>query len=201
MLVNRLILRGLCFIVAIVSINQSVTAWAIAANNKTIAILDFTSHLKNQNPSIGQAAVFMFQTELLQSKQFQLMNRQRLRDAIKELGFSQTALADPNKALQIGKLASVSYLVTGEILSGFIQTSGTEYQVTEQTWAFCTLSIMVTEVETGQIVFSHQARGKSTQYANWIDDDSTPLLVEAAEDAAIQNAKAFLKNKQQENTP
>lgn len=171
-------------------------AWPVqAAEKPRVAVMNFQNNLNDNHHSINEAAALAFQESILDSGLFRVVDRERIQDVLKELGFSQTAYVDPNKALEVGKMVSAQYLITGKIVSGTVRTSGTDWKNRQdRTYAEVTTSVTVIKVETGDIVFSRKADGLSTPQTGWSSDRYTPLLLEAAENACQQIAKAFIQH-------
>lgn len=168
---------------------------AQAAEKPRVAVLNFQNNLSDNHHSINEAAALAFQDTILESGFFRVVDRERIQDVLKELGFAQTAYVDPNKALQIGKMVSAQYLITGKMLSGTVRTSGTDWKNRQvRTFAEVTVSVTIIKVETSDIVFSRKADGQSSPQTGWSSSSYTPLLVEASEKATQQIAKAFIQH-------
>jgi len=64
---------------------------------------------------VGAAAQDMLITELVKSKQFRVIERERLDAIMKEKGLALSGDIDPKTAMKIGKLLGAEYLIAGSI--------------------------------------------------------------------------------------
>ncbi len=84
-----------------------------------LAIGEFKN--KTQNPELDKFTETMHELIsdcLSESQRFSLVERERLAEIIKEIGLSQTDLADPEKAVEAGRLAGANYMLFGSLVSG-----------------------------------------------------------------------------------
>ncbi|PIQ29143.1 hypothetical protein COW36_17875 [bacterium (Candidatus Blackallbacteria) CG17_big_fil_post_rev_8_21_14_2_50_48_46] len=90
-------------------------ASAFAEDNKPkVAVVQFESI--GVEPSLGAAASEILSTHLASREQaFRVVERTQLQKAMKELGYQNTALVDPDSAVQIGKHLGARYIVVGSV--------------------------------------------------------------------------------------
>jgi hypothetical protein len=152
-----------------------------------LVMLPFENHLKDQDPAIARSALDAFQVELLkpQGKTFRLLDQRHVSAKIKELALSEQGLAESDQALELGRQLDAGLLLSGNVAAGKIHTSEvTRRQPTKYTWATIQVHVDVTDVETGEVLFSGEATGKSGEYPTWKSDRFTSLILEAVAAAA-----------------
>jgi len=76
----------------------------------SIAVLPF----KAPNATYSDAITNTMTAALVQANRLKVADRKNLDKVLKEIAFQQTALVDADTAVQIGKLAGVSYILTGQ---------------------------------------------------------------------------------------
>jgi curli biogenesis system outer membrane secretion channel CsgG len=136
----------------------------------TIAIVDF----QNRSGDAGYDAVMAgmtgaFINDLNETKQFRLIERERLSSVIDELSLSVSGLTDPETAREVGKVLGVDALLFANLSSVTYSTNKqtifiawTEGQKTE-----VTLDARLVRTETGEIL----ATGQSSAFVksrNWV---------------------------------
>ncbi|MGV3526238.1 MAG: CsgG/HfaB family protein [Candidatus Sericytochromatia bacterium] len=155
--------------------------------NARVMMLPFANHLKDPSPAIQHAALDTFQQAFLKPGQslFKVVDRRHLQGAIKELAFSESALGDPQTVLKLGKLLSANLMLSGSVSKGKIHTSEvTHLKPTQYTWATVQVNVVLTHVESGEIVFSSSANGISARYPSWQGDTFTSLILDAIHNAS-----------------
>lgn len=165
-----------------------------------LMLIPFENHLKDQDASISNMAVDTLQNSLLkpENRLFRLIDRRQVKAMLTELAFSESALSDQTKALKLGKLLSANLMLTGSIAAGKIHTSEvTNLHPTEYTWATVQVSVTLTQVETGEILFSSKAEGTSEKYPTWTGETFTSIILDAVEAASTDLAGQLNASKQQ----
>ncbi len=117
----------------------------------TVALSDFV--VNSANPSfayLGKGFAEIIAFEVKKAPQIKLVDREQRNKLLEEMEFSLTGLTDPASQLQIGKLLSVQYLVSGSITD-----MGGPLLV----------SLSMVEVQTGVVVWNDQLTASSGKYA------------------------------------
>ena len=126
-------------------------AAAGTAEAPTVALSDFA--VNSGNPSyayLGKGFAEIVAFELRKSPALKLVDREKRNQLLEEMEFSLTGLTDPGAQLEMGKLLSVRYLVSGSITD-----MGGPLLV----------SLSMVDVESGQIVWNDQVTEKGGRYA------------------------------------
>lgn len=158
----------------------------LAPASPRLIMLPFENHLKDQDPAISLTALDSLQTELLkpqsegQSVVFRLLDQREVSAKIKELALNEQGLASSDRALELGRRLDAGLLLSGKVSAGKIHTSEvTRQQPTRYTWATIQVHVTVTDVASGELLFSSQATGKSGLYPTWKSERFTSLILEA----------------------
>lgn len=108
--------------------------------------------------------------QLIDSMRFRIIEREVLEDAIKELSYNMSGIIDPATAVQLGKQAGVSFLITGSIAGLSTSESGVDYQHSEKGGGGVTkkavvanITVRFIDVETGEIIMAASGKGKSSR--------------------------------------
>lgn len=118
---------------------------------------------------VGAAAQDMLITELVKSKQFRVIERERLDAIMKEKGLVLSGDIDPSTAMKIGKLLGAEYLIAGSV---------TEFGKTEKeargAWGIgfgakkvefvSALDARLFSVNTGEILWADSASEKESNF-------------------------------------
>lgn len=107
-------------------------------------------------------------TALLQSGKAQFVNEARREELLKEQGY-QAAHAAPGAQVQIGKQLGARYMLTGSMVE-MESTSPRQVRVSKQELVYYKLTIEVTDLETGLIVWTTEqefAREQSLPLIGW----------------------------------
>jgi uncharacterized protein (TIGR02722 family) len=107
-------------------------------------------------------------TALLQSGKAQFVNEARREDLLKEQGY-QAANAAPSAQVQIGKQLGARYMLSGSMVE-MESTSPRQVRVSKQELVYYKLTIEVTDLETGLIVWTTEqefARQQSLPLIGW----------------------------------
>ncbi len=113
--------RSLAVIFSIV-ILSSATAGGFSAEKFKIAVLAFQAN--NTEPSYGRIICNEMEVALFRTSYFNLIERKQIDLVISEQGFQQSGLTEASSAVEIGKLLSADFVVTGSIdrMNNFIIT-------------------------------------------------------------------------------
>jgi TolB-like protein len=153
-----------------------------------VAIMDFT--VESDNPQfkyLGKGFAELTSVELARIPGVVLVDRAKRNAALEEQAFSLSEGADEKKALQIGKLLAVDYLVSGTI----IDMMGN-----------LVVSYQVVKTETGAIVDKRQTDGAPADYKRMVREigaglgqmmGSKPVAVAKAPEApkAVKQAEVL----------
>lgn len=134
-----------------------------------IAVVDFDTtqysyfDIRSQRVDLaGQQFAEYVIDELVNTDMFEVVEREKLRTVINELGFSKSGFVDQSSAPRIGRLLGAKYLLTGKITNVGMaeerfQDFGMDMNVLNVT---LTASIRIINTQTGSIVFSTRAKGE-----------------------------------------
>lgn len=171
---------------------------AIAAQPK-IAVVDFDTHQYSADLPGAQLADYVVD-ELVNTGLFEVVEREKLDSAMREIGFGQSGMVDSSTASAFGRQIGAKYLLTGRVISMDSEQKHFEgYGVsTTNTIVRLSVSVRILDVESGRIEFS--TRTQSQQVFNEggglrveSSNPYAPLSEEAAVNivAAIQNSGKF----------
>ena len=107
---NRLVHRGLLVITML-----AFSAQALAANGPVpIAVVDFTS---SSSTSYRKSLPEMVVNELVNSGEFDVLEREKLDSIVGEIGFQNASgFVSPEQAVQVGGMSGAKLIVTGHVL-------------------------------------------------------------------------------------
>ena len=117
----------------------------------TVALSDFV--VNSANPSyayLGKGFVEIVAFEIKKAPQIKLVDREQRNKVLEEMEFSMSGLADPSAQLEMGRLLSVQFLVSGSITD-----MGGPLLV----------SLSMVDVQSGAVVWNDQLTEKSGRYA------------------------------------
>ena len=100
---------------------------ALAQEKKPrVAVLPFdSSHISTNNASLSTSVVNgMFETELVKTGKFIVIERKRISDVMHEQGLGLTGAVDASTAAKIGKILGVELILTGDITDLGVKKSG-----------------------------------------------------------------------------
>jgi curli biogenesis system outer membrane secretion channel CsgG len=130
-----------------------------AAELPSIAVADFTSEIRSDLEwwkDLRHGLPDMISDALVNSKRFDVYEREKLNTIMREQGFQASGFADPQTAVALGKVAGVHYILTGKIIDyGREVRDFAGYGVRTRT-SFYRLKagIKVIDVQTGKVLFS-----------------------------------------------
>lgn len=136
-----------------------------------IAVIEFTSKAENQwygwwHQNGASAAQDVMVTELVKSRKFVVIEREKINAILQEKGLTLGGDVDPKTAMQIGKLLGLNYLLTGSVTeygntdvgahgSGFRGIPG--FGAGKRKFV-AALNARLINVSTGEIVWAEEAR-------------------------------------------
>ncbi|OHB77581.1 MAG: hypothetical protein A2Z25_01030 [Planctomycetes bacterium RBG_16_55_9] len=91
---------------------EKIAAEVKTVNSVTVAIIDFESQAPG-NPDLGRQLVDILTARLSVYDQFQLVERKKLEDLLKEHQLSLAGMVDSNQAVKVGKMAGARIMVFG----------------------------------------------------------------------------------------
>lgn len=135
-------------------------SWAGWAQPK-IAVVDFDAHQYSAQLSGAQLADYVVD-ELVNTGQFEVVEREKLDSAMREIGFGQSGMVDPSTASSFGRQLGAKYLLTGRVISlDSEQKNFSGYGVnTTNTIVRLSVSVRVLDVESGRIEFSTRTQAQ-----------------------------------------
>jgi curli biogenesis system outer membrane secretion channel CsgG len=172
------------------------------ADLPSIAVADFTSDRVagwEWWKDLTHGLPDMITDGLVNSKRFDVYEREKLNTIMREQGFQASGFADPQTAVSLGKLAGVQYMLTGKILDyGREVRDFTGYGVHTRT-SFYRLKagIKVMDVKTGKLLFSRND-GAEEQVAesSGMNSFDTTMASKLAEEVSAKLLKALLDDDQ-----
>jgi len=112
----------------VVALAAVIAAPGAAAQEKKprIAVLPFdSSHISTNHASLSTSVVNgMFETELVKTGKFIVVERKRIEEVMKEQGLGLSGAIDPMTAAKVGKILGVELILTGDITKLGVKQSG-----------------------------------------------------------------------------
>jgi curli biogenesis system outer membrane secretion channel CsgG len=164
---KRVLTLVLCAVLAPV-LSASLGAAEGGSGKPRIAVLEFTNKANNDWwwHNGAAAAQDVFVTELVKSRKFTVIERERINAIMQEKGLTLSKDIDAKTAMQIGKLLGVNYMLTGALTEygntdtnahgpgvGSLPSFGVHKRV-----FVAALNARVFNVSTGEIVWADEAR-------------------------------------------
>ena len=160
----------------------------------SIAIVDFTSDART---SWTHGLPDLISDALVNSKRFDVYERQKLNAIMREQGLQTSGAIDPQSAVALGKLAGVQYILTGQILDYGRETRDfAGYGVrTRTTFYRLKAGIKLLDVKTGKLVFSRNdgAEDQVSESSGMRDSDTT-MGSKLAETVSAKLVRALLED-------
>ncbi|MDK2931590.1 MAG: hypothetical protein PWR07_1721 [Bacillota bacterium] len=131
-----------------------------------IAVMDFLDQTNYPQWHVGRGMRVEFETRLVQTGQFEVIERERLEQIMQEQGFGATGLVDPSSAAQIGKLLGVQAMIMGSVTKFDIQTNTISVPIlgsVASSEAVVEIHVRVVDTNTGSIKLAEMAEGKESQ--------------------------------------
>ena len=138
------------------------SAWA----KPRIAILEFED--KSGAGAPGEAVADMLTTELFNTNEFTILERQRMDAILSEQDLSSEGYVDSSTAVKMGKLLGVDFLVTGAITQFKTETAGGVVPLPLGSFggvavgshtAYVTLDVRAVSTTTGEILLAAREQG------------------------------------------
>ncbi len=184
-----------------------------ATLKKIVAVSRFDNKTAYSQATIGNGMADQLTDALMQSGQFTVMERQNIKDVIKEEDFANSGRVQKSKSAQTGKLVSAQILVQGTITEFENNSSGSAKGIgfggfhvgNSHQEAHIGLIIRLIDTTTGEVLASQRVEGKAesggmklgvnmgaVQYGS-SDFNKTPMGKAVQE--AIDNAVALIADK------
>jgi tetratricopeptide (TPR) repeat protein len=152
--------------------------------------------------------------KLVDSQRFQVVDRKRMDDVLRELSLSASDLADPSRAAKLGGLIAAGALIYGDVKENYSERSGqdrfkdkegkvhTRYKI--EGTAKVKANFRVIDVTTGRLVVSKVYTDNKLDANSAVDQDPNPLdrdtIVQRARDAVLDRfMKAIVPHQEFEN--
>jgi curli biogenesis system outer membrane secretion channel CsgG len=165
---KRVLTLVLCAVLAPVLSASLGAAQGGSSGKPRIAVLEFTNKANNDWwwHNGAAAAQDVFVTELVKSRKFTVIERERINAIMQEKGLTLSKDIDAKTAMQIGKLLGVNYMLTGALTEygntdtnahgpgvGSLPSFGVHKRV-----FVAALNARVFNVSTGEIVWADESR-------------------------------------------
>lgn len=134
---------------------------------KRVAVVDLEDKTEYGKHKLGTAAADMLANYLVKSQQFRVFERQKISAALDEQKLGQSGIIDPATAARVGKGIQVEYVVYGAISNFGMRVESTNIILAHSKTliAECTVDVRVINVETTEIVYSMDGRGRADRAA------------------------------------
>ncbi len=145
-------------------------------NEPQVAVLDFSNQSFFESQRLGRAVATMFQTELVKSKRFKVVDRKNLERIMKEYKMGMKGLTNKDVS-EVGNQLGVDYFISGDVTEFGVKSTGTSVgaSVTDRETgvggganvrkgkgtARVAVDVKITDVSNGQIIYMNSAKGKS----------------------------------------
>lgn len=165
---KRVLALVLCAVLAPVLSASLGAAEGGGSGKPRIAVLEFTNKANNQwwFQNGAAAAQDVFVTELVKSRKFVVVEREKINAIMQEKGLTLSGDVDAKTAMRIGKLLGVNYMLTGALTEyGNTDTNAhgpgvgslPSFGVHKRSFV-AALNARVFNVSTGEIVWADEAR-------------------------------------------
>jgi len=164
----------------------------------SIAVADFTSDVRadwERWKDLTHGLPDMLSDALVNSRRFDVYEREKLNTIMREQSFQGSGFADPQTAVALGKVAGVHYILTGKLLDyGREVRDFTGYGVHTRT-SFYRLKagIKIVDIQTGKVLFSRND-GAEEQVAesSGMNSFDTTMASKLAQEVSDKLIKALL---------
>lgn len=85
------------------------------SNEKYAAVLPFETQETHSDGDLGVAFAEFLITDIVQNSRAQLVDRTQLKTIIEEMTLSESGIIDESQMLELGKLSSAAYIVSGKV--------------------------------------------------------------------------------------
>jgi curli biogenesis system outer membrane secretion channel CsgG len=168
---KRPLAPAICAILALAMTASLVFAQAPSTKPR-IAVIEFSNKADNQwwHSTGAQAAQDIFVTELVKSRKFAVIEREKINSIMQEKGLTLAGDIDPKTAMQIGKLLGLNYILTGAVTEYGATDTGAHgggigalpgFGVHKRSFV-AALNARLINVSTGEIVWADEARKDET---------------------------------------
>lgn len=152
---------------------------------KRIAVMDFDYHTVQTNASaifgtnvdVGEGIADLLVNDLVNNGSYSVIERQQMDKILKEQNFSNSDRADPTTAAKIGKLLGVDAIIVGSVTQFGSETKNVGIGGGGWNWhgfgaggfghhktkAIVAVTARIVNINTGEILASAEARGKSSR--------------------------------------
>jgi curli biogenesis system outer membrane secretion channel CsgG len=168
---KRPVSPAICAVLALAMFASLVRAQAPSTKPR-VAVIEFSNKADNQwwHSTGAQAAQDIFVTELVKSRKFVVIEREKINAIMQEKGLTLAGDIDPKTAMQIGKLLGLNYLLTGAVTEYGNTDTGAHgpgigalpsFGVKKRSFV-AALNARLINVSTGEIVWADEARKEET---------------------------------------
>ncbi|MBQ7578052.1 MAG: hypothetical protein IJT21_07305 [Synergistaceae bacterium] len=138
-----------------------------AESKPRVAVRAFEDRTQEQDAPAG-AVMDMFVTELDKSGVFELVEREKFKYIAEEIELSQSGLVDPSMVLELGKVHSAQYTITGAITLYYYNEKKSGFSIiigstADAKTAYVNLDIRIISNTTSKIVYSSVKQGQAKQ--------------------------------------
>ena len=138
-----------------------------AESKPRVAVRAFEDRTQEQDAPAG-AIMDMFVTELDKSGVFELVEREKFKYIAEEIELSQSGLVDPSMVLELGKVHSAQYTMTGAITLYYYNEKKSGFSIivgstVEAKTAYVNLDIRIISNTTSKIIYSSVKQGQAKQ--------------------------------------
>ena len=175
-----------------------------------LSVRAFEDRTQEQDAPAG-AVMDMMVTELDKSGVFDLIEREKFNYIAEELELSQSGLVDPSMILEVGKIHSAQYTMTGAITVYYYNEKRSGFSIilnstAEAKTAYVTLDIRIIDNTTSKVIYSSTKQGQAKQTGKssgielqqfWAGSRSKTyggILGLATRDAVMQHVSAIKKH-------
>jgi len=133
-----------------------------------IAIISFANNGKSGGERLAQTAMDHLHLSLSKATLVDLYEREQLGQIIAEQDLQMTGLIDPATAVEIGKIAGVTYVLIGSLTEAGVREGGFSligmagYSMSK---AKCVAQARLVSVETGKVELTSSGNGKKSRFS------------------------------------
>lgn len=155
---------------------QKLPVYTPTGNEPQVAVMDFVNDSFFESDVLGSGVATMFQTALVRSKRFKVIDRENLSSIMEEYKLGMSGITSKDVST-IGQQLGVDYLITGKVTEFGIKKTGTSIGggavdlaslsgggakiKKEKGTARVVVDIKITDVTTGQIIFMESSIGEA----------------------------------------
>lgn len=137
--------------------------------DKKVCVMDFKN--LSQYNGLGLQAADAITSDLKKINTFQVIDRKHLKEVLQEQAFMSSGIVETNKAVEIGKILGVNYIVTGTVDGNITKKpghyvekkNGESYWVDDRYSSSVSLNLTMIDVQTGEIIVSSQTDGSDSE--------------------------------------